>query len=141
MRTRRLVFALAAALVLMLGACGNDSSPGLPEVDTVPPNPPVGLQVDDNAGGVRISWTENAETDLAGYRVYRSSNEEGPFRRISSGLVLCPWYYDTPTAMAMTYYRVTAVDESGNESAFSDIIGVYYNTGRSTGGAERPMGR
>ncbi len=140
MQTRKTVFILAAVLVLMVGACGNDSGSGLPEVDTVPPNPPVGLQAVENVGSVRISWTENAELDLAGYRVYRSSNESGPFRRVSSGLVLCPWYYDTPTAMAMTYYRVTAVDESGNESAFSEVIGVYYNTGKS-GGAHRPAER
>ncbi len=131
MRARNLIFMLAVSFILMQGACGNDSSPALPEVDTVPPNPPVGLQVEDGSGGVRISWSENAEPDLAGYKVYRSSNEEGPFWLISPSVLLCPWCYDTPTPMATTYYRVTAVDESGNESAFSQVIGVYFNTGRS----------
>lgn len=118
---------------MLLGACGNETSQVAPTIDTVPPNPPVGLQAQEGNQPVRISWSENAEVDLAGYRVYKSSYEDGPYRQVNSDLLLCPWCYDTVTPMSLTFYKVTAVDESGNESAFSEVMGVYWNNGGRTG--------
>jgi hypothetical protein len=125
---------------MLLGACGNESGQGLPTVDTVPPNPPVGLQIDDNDNRVRVSWSENAEVDLAGYRLYKSSYEDGPFKKVNSDLLLCPWCYDTVTPACLTFYKVTAVDESGNESAFSEVMGIYWNSGGRSG-PEAPAGQ
>jgi fibronectin type 3 domain-containing protein len=128
------VFVSLAALSLLTGACSNESSQTQPVIDTVAPNPPVGFQAEDQGNMVRITWEQNAESDLAGYRLYRSSYESGPFGCVNSEPLLCPWYYDQVLPAAMTYYRVTAIDESGNESAFSQVIGVYsrkHSRGRS----------
>ena len=114
-----------AALSLMVSACGNDSGQSGPVFDTVAPNPPVGFQFQDEGGTVKITWEANAEADLVGYRLYKSSSENGPFGQVNSEPLLCPWYYDNVLPVAMTYYKVTALDESGNESAFSHLIGVY----------------
>ncbi len=114
-----------AALSFLVSACGNDSGQGTPVIDTVPPNPPVGFQIQDQGGTVKITWESNAEADLEGYWLYKSSSENGPFAQVNSEPLLCPWYYDDVLPMAMTYYKVTALDESGNESAFSQLIGVY----------------
>jgi len=130
MRNLKHLFVVIAALVVFVGACGKEGGDGLPTVDTAPPVPPVGVQVQGEDDLVAIRWDENAEIDLAGYRLYKSSFEDGPFGIESSGLVYCPWFYDKVLAMEMTYYKVTAVDESGNESAFSRIVGIYYNTDR-----------
>ncbi len=122
-----------AALSLLAGACSNDNSQSGPVVDTVAPNPPVGLQVQDQGGMVKLTWEENAEADLAGYRLYRSSSEEGPFKQVNTEPILCPWYFDEVLPAVMTFYKVTALDESGNESAFSQVFGVYsrdHNRGR-----------
>jgi len=114
-----------AALSLLTSACGDDSGQGTPAIDTVAPNPPVGFQIQNQVGTVKISWESNAEVDLAGYSLYKSSSEDGPFKQVNSGPVLCPWYYDEVLPATMTFYKVTALDESGNESAYSQLIGVY----------------
>jgi fibronectin type 3 domain-containing protein len=138
MRTRIYLLATLSAFVMLMGACGTDSTNSVTGVDTVAPNPPVALQVEDDEALVCIRWAENAEIDLAGYRVYKSSYSDGPFHEVTSNLLLCPWYYDgSVLPMATTYYRVTAVDESGNESAYSQVVGVYWNDG-GRGDPEEP---
>lgn len=128
MKNFRLLLVVLAALALFAGGCGTEDSVTLPTVDTVPPVPPVNVQVGYESNAIAIRWAENAETDLAGYKIYKSSFRDGPFRLETSGLVYCPWYFDEGLPMDMTYYKVSAVDQSGNESAFSQIVGFYYNT-------------
>jgi hypothetical protein len=118
-----------ATLMLLVGACGKDGGQGRPAVDTVPPNPPTGIDIECQGNAVLITWDENPEVDLAGYRLYKSSLEDGPFGQLNSRLIMCPWCEDQVISMAMTYYKLTAVDESGNESAFSQLAGIYTNTG------------
>jgi fibronectin type 3 domain-containing protein len=132
MRTSKYLFLVSATLLVLTGACGNDGGQSMPAVDTVPPNPPVGLQVADQTDRVLISWNDNAEVDLAGYRLYKSSDQEGPYNRVNDQVLLCPWYHDQVIPMDVTFYKVTAVDESGNESAFSEMIGIYFNTDNKT---------
>jgi fibronectin type 3 domain-containing protein len=128
MSSSKHLLVLFAALVVFAGACGNEGGAGLPTVDTVPPVPPVGVQIRTQADQVVVTWYDNAEIDLAGYRLYRSSSVDGPFGVVSTALVYCPWFYDEVLAMQTTYYTVTAVDQSGNESAYSQTVGIYYNT-------------
>jgi hypothetical protein len=136
MRTRIYLLLTLTVFMMVVGACGTDSGGGVAVVDTVAPSPPVALQLDHSDAQVQITWAENAEIDLAGYRLYKSSYEEGPFSQETSRLLLCPWYYDNVLPMAFTYYRVTAVDESGNESAFSQVVGIYWNSGGRSGPEE-----
>ena len=127
MRFSTYLVLLPAALLVFMGACGNDSGGGPTVVDTVPPNPPVGLLFEHEEESVLITWSENAEVDLAGYRLYRSYDEDGTFDQVTSGLLLCPWYYDSNVVRTVvSYYRVTAVDETGNESAYSDLLTVCW---------------
>jgi hypothetical protein len=133
MRGFRFLLVVFAGLSVLAGGCGNDGGLGLPTVDTVPPVPPVNLQIGCDSDMVTITWAANAEPDLAGYRLYRSAYEDGPFGLVSMGLLYCPWYHDKGSPMAMTYYKVSAVDQSGNESAYSQTVGLYYNTDRRSG--------
>jgi hypothetical protein len=133
MKASKFLVLVSVTLLVFVGACGNDGGQTSPVIDTVPPNPPVGVIAEDTGSTVMITWAENAEVDLAGYKVFRSSYEDGPFQPVRTSLVRCPWYYDDVTPAAMTFYRVTAVDESGNESAFSQIVGIYWNTGGRQG--------
>jgi len=116
---------VAVALLFVITSCGSDST--MPVVDTVPPIAPVGMMIDDEANQVRVSWVANGEPDLAGYNMYSSGQEDGPFSKVNEDLLLCHWCYDEPVTMEITYYKITAVDESGNESAYSDIMGIYFN--------------
>jgi hypothetical protein len=105
----------------------SDSEPlAVTPVDTFPPAAPQGVVVavlaNPNAEStpsmeVDLSWSINAESDLAGYRVYRSELQNDNGQLVTPELLLSPAYRDTSVAPSHQYwYRVTAVDRSGNES-------------------------
>jgi hypothetical protein len=74
-----------------------------------------------NASGVSISWNDNSESDVAGYKVYygtathnyQNMLDVGPF---TSAVI------DGLNVGATYYFAVTAYDTSGNESAKSQEI-------------------
>ena len=85
-----------------------------------------GSRSGDRAGRQRICLREqtnldaNPAADLEGYRVYRSSSATGTYTRLNTALVTGTSYADTAApAGATSYYQLTAVDLSGNESARS----------------------
>jgi len=92
--------------------------------DIFPPAVPQGIVAavivgsPTNGPEVDLSWSINAETDLAGYRVYRSEQQDTPGQLGTPDLLLSPAYRDTSVQPGHRYwYYVTAVDRSGNESA------------------------
>jgi hypothetical protein len=92
--------------------------------DTFPPATPrdVIAATINNLDGVSteidLSWSISTESDLAGYRVYRSDRPDDRGQLLTSDLLLSPAYRDTSVSAGHHYlYRVTAVDRSGNESA------------------------
>jgi fibronectin type 3 domain-containing protein len=71
---------------------------------------------------VELSWEMNLETDLAGYRVYRSE-DEGTRGELLPSPPLVSSYRDNSVQSGKRYwYRVTAVDRAGNESATSTTV-------------------
>ena len=71
---------------------------------------------------VDLSWAINLETDVAGYRVYRSEREDARGELLTPDLLPTPSFRDTTIASGRRYwYTVTAVDRSGNESAPSAV--------------------
>ena len=96
-------------------------------LDTTAPAAPLGVSAASQGGGtVQVSWTANAEPDLAGYAVYRALDASGPFVRLNGGLVSGTQYVDAtvPGGSATAWYQVSAQDGSGNESARSATIEV-----------------
>ena len=92
--------------------------------DTFPPAAPGGLVAALLPGSspgavlVDLSWSINLETDLAGYRVYRSEQEGTRGQLLSPDLLPTPAVRDTSVKPGHRYwYTVTAVDRAGNESA------------------------
>jgi hypothetical protein len=83
--------------------------------DIFPPAPPQGLTSIYAAGAVELVWTANAESDMAGYNVYRVDSQT--VERVNKDLLQTPIFRDlsAPPGKTLTYY-VTAVDLSGNES-------------------------
>jgi fibronectin type 3 domain-containing protein len=74
---------------------------------------------------VDLSWSINLETDLAGYRVYRSEEQDTRGVVITPELLLAPAYRDTSVEPGHRYwYSVTAVDRAGNESETSTAVAV-----------------
>ena len=71
---------------------------------------------------VNLSW-EASTSLVAGYNVYRGRVSGGPRRKMNSSLVTETAYTDTAVHTGRTYYYVTtAVDSSGNESAYSNEV-------------------
>jgi hypothetical protein len=92
--------------------------------DTFPPVAPQGLVAALLPGAtpgafvVDLSWSISLETDLAGYRVYRSEQESTRSQPLNSDLLPTPAVRDTSVRPGHRYwYTVTAVDHAGNESA------------------------
>jgi hypothetical protein len=84
--------------------------------DRFPPPPPLELVALAEGGRVRLVWRGSEAEDLAGYHVYRRG-AEGDFERITTQPLQETEYIDTGAAAGQTYsYRVTAVDQIGNES-------------------------
>jgi hypothetical protein len=112
-----------------------ESSDSLPATitprDVFPPAVPQGsvaaviVGSPTNATEVELSWSINTESDLAGYRVYRSEQQDTAGKLVTTDLLLSPVYRDTSVQPGHTYwYSVTAVDRYGNESAHSAPVAV-----------------
>lgn len=91
--------------------------------DVYPPSVPTGLVIvplpaqNGTPPHIDLSWNLNPETDVAGYNVYRSEQESTPGARLNSQVLPTPVFSDMSAVIGRRYfYRVSAVDRSGNES-------------------------
>lgn len=107
---------------------GEFSAPEHVEVkDVFPPDVPTGLAavavlgVNGNETAIDLSWQPDTEANIAGYVVYRRKGD-GAWERISPAEpVVGPAFHDIDVQAGHTYrYAVSAVSESGRESARSD---------------------
>jgi hypothetical protein len=92
--------------------------------DVFPPAVPSGLQAVFSGPGqqpfIDLIWAPDADSDLAGYNVYRREQQTAP-AKLNSELLKTPAYRDSSVAAGKTYfYSVSAVDLRGNESARSE---------------------
>lgn len=106
----------------------DDSGPAvMTPRDTFPPAAPQNVVAavttpPGEAPVVELSWSINLETDLAGYRVYRSDKQDAPGQLLTSNLLPAPTYRDMSVLPGHRYwYSVTAVDRAGNESVPSAV--------------------
>lgn len=85
--------------------------------DVTPPAAPSGLQATAGDGVVSLDWSDNGESDLAGYHVYRSTTSGSGYTRVSAALLTSSAYSDASVSNGTTYYYVvSAEDTTGNES-------------------------
>jgi len=91
-------------------------------VDTTPPAAPARLTAKPGDQRVSLNWADNTEPDLAGYRVYKRA-ADGTWPAAPSATVGPSAFTMTGLVNGTTYaFRVTAYDESGNESGPSAIV-------------------
>ncbi len=68
---------------------------------------------------VALIWVASTST-VSGYNVYRATANGGPYAIVNTSLVTVLSFTDSTVQNGLTYYYVaTAVDPSGNESAYS----------------------
>jgi hypothetical protein len=112
-------FGLVAALALIAGC--EDDRVVAPARDLTPPAAPRGLYSVTGDGEVFLFWDDNTESDVAGYRIFKSACATGPS---------CPYaLVGTTTGTSFTisglangvtrYFAVAAYDRAGNESILS----------------------
>jgi len=71
---------------------------------------------------VALTWNVSTST-VSGYNVYRSTVSGSSYTMLNTSLVAVLNYTDATVVSGTTYYYVTtAVDSSGNESAYSDQV-------------------
>lgn len=94
--------------------------------DVFPPSVPRQLAAvaDGEAGAIDLSWEPSAQTDTAGYIVFRRV-AGGAWQRISPErqLVTVPAWSDKTAQPGVRYqYSIAAVDRDGNQSARSSSV-------------------
>ncbi|MBN2441520.1 MAG: hypothetical protein JXJ04_09235 [Spirochaetales bacterium] len=90
--------------------------------DTKKPLVPMGLTAVDKKDGVLLVWQISPELDVVSYNVYKSRGIHETFQKITTTPLALdePRFVDTKAERGIAqYYRVSALDRSGNESAFS----------------------
>lgn len=95
--------------------------------NTTGPKPPRGADaVAENitTPTITLSWIPNDEPDVAHYNIYRALSADGIEEEDTPlSAVDTPGYLDTDVEVSVSYYyRVTAVDTGGWESAPSSIV-------------------
>ncbi|WP_109299176.1 fibronectin type III domain-containing protein [Aquimarina sp. AU474] len=94
--------------------------------DEEPPVPPTGFSgVIDTLGVVRLSWLQNREKDLLGYRVYTANNPNHEFSLITPHTLIENEFTDTismANSNRKVYYKINALDQRANPSGFSEIL-------------------
>lgn len=104
------------------------------EADNEPPAVPRGLNSITGDEQVMLTWYQNTEPDLAGYRVYRGPAPEGPYYLI--GETNLDYFLDYGLLNGQTYfYAISAYDIHDNESELS--YETVYDTPRPEGFNEK----
>jgi chitodextrinase len=102
------------------GSATTIANPG----DTTPPSKVVGVNVTPiNSGRIDLTWTLNTESDLDHYNVYRSTTTGFIVNTSTPPLAQSATntYSDTGLPQSTTYYyKVAAVDTTGNMGNVSD---------------------
>ncbi len=78
---------------------------------------------------IYLAWHPVDASDLWGYNIYRSETEGGTYTMANDGLVEGIAYYEDAglDENQFYFYKVTSVDDSGNESAQSEVLAISTN--------------
>ena len=94
-------------------------------VDMFPPAAPAGLIAIAGAGAISLTWTTNAEADVAGYMVLRGRGPDGEPEALTPEPIAVTNYRDTTVETGVSYvYAVQALDgaEPPNVSPASEPV-------------------
>ena len=93
------------------------------DIDTTPPAVPTGLTASPSNTFIKLSWNPNTETDVSGYRIYRSNGNNYDIIGFTSNSDTS--YSDDTGIPPQTFsYKISAYDLSGNESVLSDSVTI-----------------
>ena len=116
------------------GAVNENQTLGSGGGDVTAPAAPAGLDATAGDSVVDLDWNDNGESDLDGYNVYRAASAGGPYSQLNGSPLAASLYSDAAANNGTTYWYVaTAVDLTGNESAYSaEVSATPAGGGAST---------
>jgi fibronectin type 3 domain-containing protein len=95
-------------------------------VDTFPPSPPSAITLAAGQNVISIFFAVNPEKDVAGYKIYRSTDPDLPKEKwelLTLELLKTNTFQDTGVVAGKTYfYYLTATDTVGNVSQPSEVV-------------------
>ena len=131
------VWSLIVVLALFLAGCGSDKTHP-PIVQPDPPDgaaplAPIGLGVTSQTDTkFELTWTASTEPDLAGYHLYlydpSPERENSYVSMTGTNLIQTPQMTIAGRDSFTYYFRVSALDASGNESAMSEIYSFVFSS-------------
>jgi fibronectin type 3 domain-containing protein len=75
---------------------------------------PGGAQATGSKAGILVQWQPVSDSTLKGYNIYRSTSINGTYVKLNGSPLSSFTYLDTTASTGVTsYYRITAVDNSG----------------------------
>lgn len=97
-------------------------------VDSIPPSAPQSLEASiDDRGIVKLSWNQNTEPDIYGYRIYRAYYQSDEFAQITHEPVRQTEFTDTVQLQSLNekiHYQIMAIDINQNHSVLSPVLSV-----------------
>jgi len=101
--------------------------------DITPPDAPLNIEAKASLLGITVSWDAVTDRKLAGYLIYRSEGMDSAYSQICESLIgpEVRLYEDRSVKPDHEYfYKITAIDEAGNESDSSKMAQVVYENFR-----------
>ncbi|MHC1737076.1 MAG: fibronectin type III domain-containing protein [Ignavibacteriaceae bacterium] len=104
-------------------SAGNESQKS--RIDTVsardftPPPSPRYIKAKIKGTGAEITWEKVFDYDLYGYNIYKSQLPNGVYEKINKEVIFELSYFDS-LGKTSDFYKVKAIDTSGNESTKGD---------------------
>ncbi len=104
------------------------------QVDTVAPSVPLNFTIKHEQNEIILSWDQNPENDISHYAIYRGVIQNftpSQYSLISTSTTNS--FTDLEVFDYRVYYKISAFDNSGNESDYSEeasiLVGVENNNG------------
>jgi uncharacterized protein len=96
--------------------------------DKTPPDMPIGLKGGIDKNGIALlKWGANKDTDLKGYRIFKSNKPTDEFIEITRSIITDTSYVDTTNIKVLNkkvYYKVIAVDRNFNTSDYTNYLAL-----------------
>ena len=96
----------------------------------LPPRTPVNLTAEVDSNIVTLNWNNNEEADFSSYNLFYDTTKN--FQIDSTKLVSSQpdtfYYFVIPPEAESLYFKLTAVDNQGNESNPSEEVGVLITS-------------
>lgn len=93
-------------------------------VEFVAPQAPVGLSANVQSASVLLNWNANTESDLASYTIFRSESADGVYNTLAQRITANSFVDNSVLPGKTYYYKIKAVDNSLNRSAYSNQVSV-----------------